>query len=122
MEHVAIAPSAEDGRMSPEAMGLAVLLHALVAPGLWGLAAYRPPIVPHEDPIEVTIEQPKPPEPPKPPPPEQAQKPEPPIEALKPPAEITADKDTQVRPSAEAPKDVAAPPPRSLEEAAPPPP
>ncbi|WP_296385231.1 TonB family protein [Reyranella sp.] len=110
--------------MSPEAMALAALLHALAALALWGLAAYRPTIVPQEDPIEITVERPKPPEPPPPPPPQQAQpKPvPPPVDGLKPPAEVEADKATQVRPSGEAPKDVAAPPPRSLDQAVPQPP
>src|SRR4051812_46369538 len=114
MDHVASVPSATSGRMSPEAVGLAVLLHAALALALWALATYRPTIQVPEDPVEITIERPRPPEPPPPPPP-QAQpqpKPPPPIEALKPPAELEADKPTQVRPSGEAPKDVAAPPQR----------
>src|SRR5436190_9210094 len=117
MDHVAHVPSAASGRMSPEAVGLAVVLHAALALALWALAAYRPIIELPEEPIEITIEKPKPPEPPPPPPPQQAQPkplPPPPVEGLRPPAEITADKPTQVRPSGEAPKDVAAPPPRSL--------
>ncbi|TMJ27276.1 MAG: energy transducer TonB [Alphaproteobacteria bacterium] len=125
MDHVASVPSAASGRMSPEAVGLAVVLHAALALALWALAAYRPIIELPEEPIEITIEKPKPPEPPPPPPPQQAQPkplPPPPVEGLRPPAEITADKPTQVRPSGEAPKDVAAPPPRSLEQAAPQPP
>jgi protein TonB len=110
--------------MSPEAVGLAILLHALLALALWALAAYRPTILPQEDPIEITIERPKAPEPPPPPPLQQAQpRPvPPPVEGLKPPAEIEADKATQVRPSGEAPKDVATPPQRSLEEEVPQPP
>ena len=88
MEHVASIPSAGSGRMSPEAVALAVLLHALAALALWALAMYRPMLVP-------------------------------PVEGLRPPAEITADKPTQVRPSGEAPKDVAAPAQRSLEDSVP---
>ena len=123
VEHVASVPSATSGRMSPEAVGMAVLLHAVLALALWALAAYRPTFTPHEDPVEITIEQPKPPDPPKPPPPQQAEpKPLPPPEGLKPPSEITADKPTQVRPSADAPKDIAGPPQRSLDEAVPQPP
>jgi TonB family protein len=124
MDHVASVPSATSSRMSPEAVGLAVLLHALAALALWALAAYRPTFVPPVDPIEITIEQPKPPEPPPPPPPQQAQpKPAPPpVEGLKPPAELEADKATQVRPSGEAPKDVTGPPQPSLEQAVPQPP
>jgi protein TonB len=44
----------------------------------------------------------------------------PPVEGLKPPAEITADKPTQVRPSGEDQKDVAAAAPPSLEQVVPP--
>src|SRR6185312_16251174 len=107
MDHVASVPSATSGRMSPEAIVLAVVLHAVAALALWWLAEHAPTIVPGEDPIEVTIER----SPPKPPPP--------PVEGIKPPAEIEADKATSVRPSGEAKKDVAAPPPDSPEKAAP---
>lgn len=119
MDHVASVPSATSGRMSPEAIVLAVLLHAVAALALWWLAEHAPTITPREDPIEVTIERPRPPEPPPPPPPQTQSKPippPPPDEGLKPPAEIEADKATSVRPSGEAPKDVAAPPQRSLED------
>jgi TonB family protein len=123
MQHVASVPSAASGRMSPEAVGLAMLLHALAALALWWLAVYRPLIVPSPEPVEITIEPTKPPEPPPPPPPQAQPKPvPPPIEGLRPPAETTADKPTQVRPSADAPKDIAGLPQRSLEEAAPKPP
>jgi TonB family protein len=119
--------------MSPEAVGLAALLHVLVALALWWMAVYRPATVPPEDPVEITFEQPKPPpEPPKPPSPEQAQKPPqppppatPPVEGLKPPAKLEADKATQRRPSGDAPKDIAGPQPDSMERevpALPPPP
>jgi TonB family protein len=109
--------------MSPEGIVLAVLLHAVAALALWWLAEHAPTIVPKENPIEVTIERspPKPPEPPPPPPQAQPKPipPPPPDEGLKPPAELEADKATSVRPSGEAPKDVAAPPQRSLEEMVP---
>jgi len=73
--------------MSPEAIGLAVMLHALTALALWGLAAYRPIVVPEQEPIEIVIEQPKPPEPPPPPPPQARPQPiPPPVEGLRPPA------------------------------------
>src|SRR6185312_14210377 len=108
MDHVASVPSATSGRMSPEAIVLAVVLHAVAALALWWLAEHAPTIVPGEDPIEVTIER----SPPKPP-----TKPIPLLpEWIQPPAKITADKRTQVRPSGEAPKDVAVPPHDSLEE------
>jgi protein TonB len=126
MDHVASVPSATSGRMSPEAVGLAVVLHAALALAFWALAAYRPTIAPQEEPIEITVERPKPPDPPPPPPPQQQAQPKPqpppPPEGLKPPAEQEAEKATQVRPSGEAPKDVAAPPQRSLEEFVPQPP
>ena len=85
---------------------------------------HRPTIAPQEEPIEITIER-APPKPPPPPPPQAQPKPippPPPVEGIKPPAEKEADKATQVRPSGEAPKDVAAPPQRSLEEVVPKPP
>jgi TonB family protein len=107
--------------MSPEAMGLALVLHVMAALALWWLAAHAPTIVPKEEPIEVTIER-SPPKPPEPPPPQAQPKPmppPPPVEGIKPPAEKEADKATSVRPSGEAPKDVAAPPQRSLEEMVP---
>lgn len=103
--------------MRPEAMGLALVLHAVAALALWYLAAHAPTIVPKEDPIEVTIERPKPPEPPPPPPQAQPKPiPPPPVEGLKPPAEVEADKATQVRPSGEQEKDVAAAAPPSMEQ------
>lgn len=109
--------------MRPEALALALLLHVAAAGGGWWLAMHAPTIQPEVEPIEVTIEQAKP-KPPEPPPPQQAkpQPPPPPIEGIKPPAEIEADKATSVRPSGEAKKDVAAPPPDSPEKAAPQPP
>jgi TonB family protein len=93
----------------------------VAALALWWLAEHAPTITPREDPIEVTIERspPKPPEPPPPPPQAQSKPIPPPDEGLKPPAEIEADKATSVRPSGEAPKDVAAPPQHSLEDLAP---
>src|SRR5688572_13569992 len=99
MEHVASIPSAASGRMSPEAVALAILLHALAALSLWWLAVYRPIMVPPVDPVEITLEQPKPPPPPPQSQPKPIPQPAPPIEGLRPPAEITADKPTQVRPS-----------------------
>jgi TonB family protein len=125
MDHVASVPSATSGRMRPEALALAALLHVAAAVAMWWLAMHAPIIQPEVEPIEITIEpaKPKPPEPP-PPPPQQAkpQPPPPPIESIKPPAELEADKATSVRPSGEAPKDVAAPPPDSYEKPVPQPP
>jgi TonB family protein len=106
--------------MSPEAIVLAVVLHAVAALALWWLAEHAPTITPKEEPIEVTIER-SPPKPPPPPPPQAQPKPipPPPPEGIKPPAEKEADKATSVRPSGAAPKDIAAPPQRSLEEMVP---
>ena len=74
MAHAVSASFLRSERMSPPAVALAVLLHALVILGLWGASHLRPAPSQFEDVIEVSIEQPKPPEPP---PPEQ--KPQPPL-------------------------------------------
>lgn len=114
--------------MSPQAVGLAVVLHVLAALLLWWVMANRPVITPQEEPVEITMERPKPPDPP---PPEPPPKPQPkveqvPIEGLRPPAEEEADRRTQRKPTGDAPKDIAGPPPESLEREvpapAPPPP
>jgi TonB family protein len=114
--------------MSPAAVALAVLLHAVAALALWWLA--QEPKAPAEPALEVYFEPPKPverppepeqkPEPPKPepqpqpqpqPPPQVA----PPIEALRPPADIVSDKPTQAPPKGDKPKDAElAPPPPPL--------
>ena len=121
--------------MSPAAVGLAVLLHALVAVALWWVA--QEPKAPAEPALEVYFEPPpkpeeKPPEPeqrpeqkpePKPEPQPQPQPPPqvvPPIEALAPPAEIVADKPTQAPPKGDKPKDAElAPPPPPLQDVLP---
>jgi protein TonB len=117
--------------MSPAAVALAVLLHAVAALALWWLA--QEPKAPAEPALEVYFEPPKPVE--KPPEPEQ-QKPEPkpepqpqaqpqpqvipPIEALRPPAEIVSDKPTQAPPKGDKPKDAdLAPPPPPLQDVLP---
>ena len=84
--------------MSPAAIALAVLLHALLAVGLWELAKHQAARTPFEDAIEVTVEPPPPPKPPEvqPPKPETQTQPPPPIAAgLRPPADIISDKPTQ---------------------------
>jgi protein TonB len=117
--------------MSPTAVALAVLLHAMVLLALWWLAQHLPKDD-FDDAIQVSFEEVKPPPPPPPKPPEQPKpeakqqpkpepkpdpKPEPKpqpqlIDALKPPAPITADKATQVPPQGDKPKDAQlAPPP-----------
>jgi hypothetical protein len=98
--HALSVSSHRSDHLSPFALALAVLLHAAVAAALWWMMVSRPFQPPAEDPVEVTFEQPKPPEP-KPPPPKQEPKQEP---AAKPPeplglmpeAAITAEKRTQV--------------------------
>ncbi|MBY0317619.1 MAG: TonB family protein [Reyranella sp.] len=121
--------------MSPAAVALAVLLHAMVALGLWWLA--QEPKAPAEPALEVYFEpapkpEEKPPEPeqkPEPPKPEPQPQPQPqppppqvipPIEALAPPAEIVADKPTQAPPKGDKPKDAElAPPPPPLQDVLP---
>ncbi|HTR85471.1 MAG TPA: TonB family protein [Reyranella sp.] len=99
-----IAVSSRFDRMSPSAIVLAVLVHALAVLALWWMAKHPPKLPVDEQPIMVTFEQPKAPEPPPPPP---QPKPEvklpppprpvpPPDLGLRPPAEIEADKATQV--------------------------
>lgn len=113
--------------MSPAAVALAVLLHAVAALALWWLA--QEPKAPAEPALEVYFEPPKPVEPP----PEPEQKPEPkpqpapqpqpppqvipPIEALRPPADIVSDKPTQAPPKGDQRKDAdLAPPPPPLQD------
>ena len=83
--------------MSPPAMGLAVLLHALAAFALWWMSTHHRPEMPAPEAIEVTIEQPKPPEPP---PKQQTPQPAPPTPPVRlgmaPPADIISNKPTQV--------------------------
>jgi TonB family protein len=123
---VSVSYSRSD-RMSPSAMGLAALLHALVVLALWGISLNRPE-PPREDAIDVTIEQPKLPEKPpqKPPEPPAAPTPKaPPVtQGLRPPAEMTAEKPTQVPtpPTQEQPRDPLPPKPPSVEQVVPPPP
>jgi TonB family protein len=132
MEHVAGLRSSASARMSPGALVLAVLLHVAVALAVWWVMANRPVLPPVQEAIEITIEKPKPPDPPPPPEPKPQAKPQPqaepkpqsaqPLQGLPPPAEITADKRTQVPPSGDQPKDIAGPPPRSLDDPVPQPP
>ncbi|MBI3198987.1 MAG: TonB family protein [Rhodospirillales bacterium] len=99
--------SSRSDRLSPVAMALAVLLHALVVLTLWGLSVYRPQPLPPEEVIEVSFEPPKPP-----PPPEKAPQPPQPVEpGLRPPAAVTADRPTQALPAEPPSKALPAPPP-----------
>jgi TonB family protein len=112
--------------MSPAAVGLAVLLHALAALALWWLA--QEPKAPAEPALEVYFEPPKPVEPPpepeqKKPEPKPQPQPEPqpqvmpPLEGLRPPADIVSDKPTQAPPKGDQPKDAQlAPPPPPLQD------
>lgn len=114
MAHAASASSYRSDRMSPAALALAVLLHALAVLAIWWLVESRPQPVPTEEPLMVSFEQPKPPEPPPPPPPQKPPPPapQPPIDmGLKPPAATTADKATQVPPKAPPGKEASAPQP-----------
>lgn len=114
MAHAVSASSFRSDRMSPAALVLAILLHALVIAVIWWLSQDRFNFAPGEDVVEVTIEQPEPEPPPPPAAPQQALPP-PPIEGLRPPADITAEKPTQV-PQAEASKAPPAPAPPPLRE------
>jgi TonB family protein len=107
--HAASDLSFRFDRMSPPALALALLVHAVMALALWWLGHQATRPEQPERAIEVTIERPPPapkPEPPKPEPP----KPEPPkvqpepVQGLAPPAEITADRRTQVPGSKEQPR------------------
>jgi protein TonB len=106
--HAVSASYLRSERLSPPALGAAVLLHGLVAAALWGLSANRPlPPTQRLDPIDITIETPKPPpEPPKLP---QQALPAPAFEGLRPPAPLESDKPTQV-PTPPTPSREVAPP------------
>jgi protein TonB len=110
--HVVSTFSLRSDRLSPAALALAVLLHALVVLALWGLSVYRPALPPAEEAIEVSFEQP-----PKPPP-EKAPQPPPVEPALRPPAPVTADRPTQALPAEPLSKALPAPPPPLPREAA----
>jgi len=111
--HALSISSHRSDHLSPVALALAALLHAAVAAALWWMMVNRPFQPPAEDPVDVTFEQPKPPEP-KPPPPKQEPKQEPapkPPEplGLMPEAAITADKRTQVPTAPVRPNEAPAP-------------
>lgn len=114
MAHAVSTFSSRSDRLSPVALALAVLLHALVVLTLWGLSIYRPQPLPPDEVIEVSFELPKPP-----PPPEQAPKPPAPLvePGLRPPAAVTADRPTQALPASPLPKALPAPPPPMPREA-----
>ncbi len=108
--------------MSPVALALAILLHALVAATLWWLAQQKPPVPPVEEAITVSFEQPKPPDPPPPEPPPRPPVAEPkqvplpktlpPINlGVRPPAPVTGDRPTQAPPTDQVSKEPPAPPP-----------
>ncbi|WP_422033780.1 TonB family protein [Reyranella sp.] len=122
MAHAVSAFSYRSDRISPVALALAILLHALVAAALWWLAHQKPPMPPVEEAITVSFEQPKAPEPPAPEPPPlppaaqprpvpvpQAQPPV--IPGVRPPAPVTADRPTQAPPTSQVSKQPPAPPP-----------
>jgi protein TonB len=110
--------------MSPSAMILATVLHALAALAVWLIAKNPPRLPPTQDPVEIVFEQPPKPEPPKPSPKPEVKPPAPPLFGLPPPADITSDKPTQVPPKAQelAPnRPMETPGARSLEQTVPPP-
>jgi len=119
--HAISTSSFRSDHMSPSALALAVLLHALVALALWSIAL-NPRQPPAEEPIDVTFEQPKP-EPPPPPPPQPKVQPPLPASPLelghRPPAPITFGKPPQVPPAGERPKEPPAPPPPPLRDVLP---
>lgn len=109
MAHAVSTLSSRSDRLSPAALALAVLLHALVVLGLWWMSLNQPQRARIEEAIEVSIEQPPPPPPPeaKPPTP-----PAPLVEpGLRPPAPLTADRPTQALPSQPLTRAPAAAPP-----------
>jgi TonB family protein len=99
--------------MSPAALGLAILLHILVAMATWWLSQDRFHFTPGEEVVEVTLEPLPKPEPAAPPPPL--------IEDLRPPADITADKPTQVPPVEQSKAPSAPAPPMARPTPTPPP-
>lgn len=114
--------STSSDRMSAGAVALTVLLHTAVALALWWISTHRPTVPSDPEPIEVTIEQPKPAEPPPPPAPKHETPKEIPPLGLRPPAEITSDKPTQVYSTPERSLDARPPhPDTTLEQALPPP-
>ncbi|MFI5000515.1 MAG: energy transducer TonB [Reyranellales bacterium] len=123
MAHAPSASSLRFNHMSPPALALAMLLHGLAALALWWMAQHPPQLPPPEVPIEVTVEQLKPPPPPPPPPrPPKEQAPAPSVRlGLPPPAAITADKPSQAPSTAERAQEALAPRPPSLEQVVPPP-
>jgi TonB family protein len=109
--------SLRSDRLSPSGLALAALLHATAALALWWMSRNPPQLPPGEDPIAVTFEQPKAPDPPPMPPPSR-----PVIPALPPPAPLTSEKPTQVPPKGEQSKEAHAAPSPSLEQTVPAPP
>lgn len=106
--------------MSPLALALAILLHALVAAALWWLAQQKAPVPTAEEAITVSFEQPKPVDPPAPEPPPPVAQPKqvplpqtlPPINlGVRPPAPVTGDRPTQAPPTDQVSKEPPAPPP-----------
>ena len=104
------ALSHRSDRMSPPALALAVLLHALAILALWWMSVHRPPPLGDEA-VEITFEVPKTPEPPPPPTPPQPKQ-APAVQSapmplgLPPPAPLTSDRPTQVPPAPVQPKEL----------------
>ena len=110
MTPAASALSHRSDRMSPPALALAVLLHALAILALWWMSVHRPPPL-GEEAVEITFEVPKTPEPPPPPAPPQpkqapaAQSAPMPL-GMPPPAPLTSNRPTQVPPAPVQPKEL----------------
>jgi TonB family protein len=107
------ALSHRSDRMSPPAIALAVLLHALVILAIWWAAVHQQQQQPGEEVVEITFEAPKAPEPPAaaPLPPQQPQY-TPPVQAspmplgVPPPAPLTSNRPTQVPQAPVQPKEL----------------
>lgn len=110
MTPAASALSHRSDRMSPPALALAVLLHALAILALWWMSVHRP-TPPGEEAVEITFEVPKTPEPPPPPAPPQPKQ-APAVQSapmplgLPPPAPLTSDRPTQVPQAPVQPKEL----------------
>ncbi|MFI5001962.1 MAG: energy transducer TonB [Reyranellales bacterium] len=134
MAHAVSASYFRSDHMSPSAVALALALHVAMALALWWMSTLKPEL-PTEEPIEVTMERPKPPEPAPqparpespPPPPVQASPPAPKVPTvplgLPPPAPTAPEPSRQAPPKEEqaATPQQTAPPAPPVEQVVPPP-
>ncbi len=111
MTPAASALSHRSDRMSPPALALAVLLHALAILALWWMSVNQSRQPPSEEAVEITFEAPKAPEPAPPPPPPQPKQ-APAVQSapmplgLPPPAPLTSNRPTQVPQAPVQPKEL----------------